>query len=230
MNKQNCSCGKGHSTGKCPAMPACDTAKAHAHFCEAGEVTNGGIEETVVLGNVPIQILTEADIYLPSFATDIKVIRKNIHLTQCQAIPFIPTGEATETEIVKLFIEGYIHKNIQYVEDCKGYVKDYSVNVPFKCYTAVTLPEPLPLPEFSSKNSDAREIREIAKDGMAANRCAFGSNTFEFLNEPINCKLVSWDLTEGNYLSHFDRWGRFNKVTEKDDINLVVRLTQLQIS
>lgn len=227
---KKCGCGKGHDHGKCPAMPACDTAKSHAHFCTAGDTVSGGIEETVVLGNVPIQSLTESDICLPSYATDIKVIRKNIHLTQCKALPVFPADPTeTETFAVKLYIEGYIHKNIQYVEDCEGYVKDYSVNVPFKCYTLVDdLVNPAVVPLFSSKASDAREIREVAKDGMSANRCSFGSNTFEFLNEPIMCKLVSWNLTEGNYLGNFDKWGRFDKLTEKDDINLVVRLTQRQ--
>ncbi|MBT2686884.1 hypothetical protein J7I93_01675 [Bacillus sp. ISL-47] len=228
---KKCGCGKGHDHGKCPAMPACDTAKSHGHFCEAGTVLNPGeVEETIILGDVPVQALTESDICLPSYATDIKVIRKNVYLTQCRAIPAAPDADDEEgtTTNVKLFIEGYIHKNIQYVEDCEGYVKDYSVNVPFKCYTRVTDLAPIPVPLFSSKNSTNNEIREIAKDGMGANRCAFGSNTFEFLNEPIKCKLISWNLTEADYLSNFDKWGRFDKFVEKDDINLVLRLTQKQ--
>ena len=208
-----CGCGKGHAHGKCPDMPACDTAKSHAHFCDVGTVINPGeVEETIILGDVPVQALTEADICLPSFATDVKVIRKNIHLTQC-----------------KLFIEGFIHKNIQFVEDCDGYVKDYMVNVPFKCFTRVTGLAPIPVPLFSSKNSSTNEIREIAKDGMSANRCVFGSDTFENLNEPIKCKLLSWELTEANFLGNFDKWGRFDQITEKDDINLVLRLTQKQL-
>ncbi|MEK3854463.1 CsxC family protein [Cytobacillus sp. FSL H8-0458] len=229
---KKCGCGKGHDHGKCPAAPACDTAKSHAHFCDAG-IPVGGTEETVVLGDVPVQVLTESDICLPSYATDVKVIRKNIYLTQCKAIPvdLDPTNGDPTTTSVKLFVEGYIHKNIQYVEDCEGYVKDYSVNVPFKCYSRVDdLAVPAILPLFSSKASDAREIRETDKDGMGANRCFFGSNTFEFLNEPIKCRLISWNLTEGNYLSNFDKWGRFDKITEKDDINLVLRLTQRQFT
>lgn len=227
-----CGCGKGHAHGKCPDMPACDTAKSHAHFCEAGTVLNPGeVEETIILGDVPIQVLTESDICLPTFATDVKEIRKNIHLTQCRAMPAAPsaTDPTGFTTSVKLFVEGFIHKNIQFVEDCEGYVKDYMVNVPFKCYTRVTGLAPIPIPEVSSKNSSNNEIREIGKDGMAANRCVFGSNTFEFLNEPIKCKLLSWDLTEGNFLGNFDNWGRFDKITEKDDINLVLRLTQKQL-
>ncbi|WP_394584033.1 hypothetical protein LG291_12305 [Cytobacillus firmus] len=230
MRKNNgCGCGKGHSSGKCPAMPACDTAKSHDHFCEVSGPVVRGTEVETVIGQVPIQALTESEIHLPDYASDIKVIRKNIFLTQCEAVPFRP-ATGTTTNIVKVFVEGYIHKNIQYVEDCDGYVKDYMVNVPFKCYTRVTLPAAIPVPALSSKNSDNREIRELAKDGMGADRCTFGSNTFEFLNEPIHCKLVSWNLTEANFLKNFDKWGRFNKLTEKDDINLVLRLTQTQFA
>lgn len=226
--KKNHSFGCGKGEDKCPPAPACDTAKSHAFFCSAGTVT-GGTEERVFLGDVPIQALTESEIHLPSHATEVKVIRKNIFLTQCEAIPVIPAvAPDTFTNDVKLFVEGYIHKDIQYVEECEGYVRDYSVKVPFKCYTRVTLPVAVPIPVFSSKNSDAREFREVAKDGMGAERCTFGSNTFEFLNEPIKCRLISWNLTEGNFLSNFDRWGRFDKITEKDDINLVLRLTQRQ--
>ncbi|MBY6053342.1 CsxC family protein [Cytobacillus firmus] len=222
-------CGKGHSSGKCPAMPACDTAKSHDHFCEVSGAVSRGTEVEAVIAQVPIQALTESDIHLPDYATDIKLIRKNIFLTQCEAIPFRPETGST-TNIVKVFIEGYIHKNIQYVEECNGYVKDYMVNVPFKCFTRVTLPVAIPVPALSSKNSDAREIRELAKDGMGADRCTFGSNTFENLNEPIRCKLVRWNLSEANFLANFDKWGRFNRFTEKDDINLVIRLTQTQFN
>jgi hypothetical protein len=230
MEKNNsCGCGKGHSHGKCPDMPVCDTAKSHDHFCEVSGAVVAGTEVDVVIGQVPIQALTESDIHLPDYASEIKVIRKNIFLTQCEAIPLRP-AEGTTTTDVKLFVEGYIHKNIQYVEDCDGYVKDYMVNVPFKCFTRVNLPVAIPIPALSSKNSDAREIRELAKDGMGADRCTFGSNTFEFLNEPIRCKLVSWNLTEGNFLANFDKWGKFNKFTEKDDINLVIRLSQTQFT
>ena len=88
----------------------------------------------MVLGDVPIQALTESDIYLPSPATDIKNIRKNVYLTQCKAVPVIPEEfPETAPTAVKLYVEGYIHKNIQYADGCEGSVKDYSVNAPFKC-------------------------------------------------------------------------------------------------
>ncbi|PAE26329.1 MULTISPECIES: CsxC family protein [Bacillaceae] len=228
--KKNHSYGCG-SSDKCPPLPKCDTAKSHTHFCDVGDPQNtGGVEQTIILGDVPIQTLTEADIYLPSYATEIKQIRKNVYLTQCKAVPVIPEGfPETPPTSVKLYVEGYIHKNIQYVDDCEGYVKDYSVNVPFKCYSLVnTLPE-IDW-EFSNKNSNSNEIRELAKNGMGADRCSFGSFTFEFLNEPIKCKLLNASVTQMDILSDFDKWGRFDKITEKAEVNLLVRLTQRQLA
>lgn len=228
--KRNHSCGCGSGKDKCPPLPACDTAKSHTSFCDVGTATNtGSIEETVVLGDVPIQTLTESDIYLPSPATDIKNIRKNVYLTQCKAVPVIPEGfPDTAPTAVKLYVEGYIHKNIQYVDGCEGSVKDYSVNAPFKCYSLVDDLEDIDW-QFSNKSSQTNEIRELAKDGMGADRCSFGSFTFEFLNEPIKCKLLNANVTQVDVLSDFDRFGRFDKITEKAEVNLVVRLTQRQL-
>ena len=64
---------------------------------------------------------------------------------------------------------------------------------------------------------------------MGADRCSFGSFTFEFLNELIKCKLLNANVTQVDVLSDFDRFGRFDKITEKAEVNLVVRLTQLQL-
>lgn len=221
-------CGKGHD--KCPPMPACDTAKSNTHFCDVGAAANqGDFEQTVILGDVPIQALTESDIYLPDYATDIKHIRKNVFLTQCKAIPVIPEGfPETQPTAVKLFVEGLIHKNIQYVEDCEGVVKDYSVNAPFKCFSLVDDLEEINW-QFSTKSNQVNEIREVSKDGLGSDRCSFGSFTTEFFNKPIKCQLLNATVTQMDLLSDFDKYGRFQKVTEKAEVNLLVRLTQRQL-
>jgi hypothetical protein len=225
--KKNTFCG-GSSQGDhqgCPPQPACDSAKSETLFCEAEQFAEvGAIEETVVLGDVLIQTLTEADFYLPSYASDIKQIRKNVKLTQCKALPVFENPN-----VVKLFVEGYVHKNIQYVEDCYGVVKDYSINVPFKCYQQVQLANPLAFPfgEFSVKNN-VLERRELASDGMGADRCTFGSLTFEINNEPVKCKLLASAVNQWDIIKNFDNWGRFNKITEKMEVILVLKLTQKQ--
>lgn len=225
-----CGCG-GHNDhndhdGKCPPQPACDKAKSESLFCDAEQFAGPGeFEETVVLADVLLQTMTEAHIHLPSHATDIKHIQKNVKLTQCKALPV-----AGNPFLVKLFVKGFVHKNIQYVEDCSSVVKDYSVNVPFSCFQQVQLASPVAFPfdrEFSIKNN-VLQRRELAKDGMGADRCNFGSITFEINNEPIKCKLLSSAVNQWDILQDFDNWGRFNKITEKMEVILVIKLTQLQ--
>jgi hypothetical protein len=228
--KKNTGCGCGghndHNGHKgCPPQPACDTVKSKSLFCDSEQFAlPGTLEERVVLGDVLIQTLAEAHINLPTFASDIKHIRKNVSLTQCKALPV--TGNPN---FVKLFVEGIVHKNIQYVEDCSGVVKDYSVNVPFSCFQQVQLASPLlfPFGEFSVKNN-VLERRELAKDGMGADRCNFGSLTFEINNEPIKCKLLASAVNQWDILQNFDNWGRFDEITEKMEVILVIKLTQLQ--
>ncbi|MCA0984408.1 hypothetical protein LCL89_10155 [Halobacillus yeomjeoni] len=220
--RKNTGCGRGHD--KCPPHPKNDVAKnSRSLQTEVYVQPFGDEEKTVVLQDVFIQSLTEADFHLPTHATDIKTIRKNVRLTQCKAIPVIDNNLA-----VKLFVEGIVHKNIQYVEDGTGNVKDYSIDVPFRAYHKVTLAKPITERFYSSKNSNTFEYRELADDGMGADRCEFGSLTFEINNEPIQCKLLASAVNQLDIVSDFDNWGRFRKVTEKMDIILLVKLTQLQ--
>ncbi|WP_179134087.1 CsxC family protein [Halobacillus massiliensis] len=223
--KRNTGCGYGHD--KCPPLPPNDEAKSRSLFTETEQLAHKGMEEVnVVLGDVYIQSLTEADFYLPTYATAIKNIEKNVYLTQCKAIPVVDNPK-----YVKLFVEGYVHKNIQYVEDSYGVVKDYSIDIPFKAYDKVKLANPVDFPfdlgGYSIKDN-VLQYRELAKDGMGADRCEFGSLTYELYNEKIHCKLLASAINEIDIVKNFDRCGRFNKVTEKMDITLVIKLSQLQ--
>lgn len=223
--KKNTGCGC-NDHNHCPPAPASDTVKSDSFGCEVeGFSPIDNVEETIVLQDVLIQTLVEADIKLPSYASDIKHIKKNVYLTQCKAIPVVGNEF-----FVKLFVEGYVHKNIQYSEDGNGCIKDYSVNIPFKCYHQVELASPVVFPfgtEFSVKQN-VLERRELAKDGMGADRCNFGSFTFEINNEPIKCKLLASAVNQWDMTHNFDNWGRFNKITEKMEVLLALKLTQLQ--
>lgn len=224
----NCGCGgSSHSSHKCPPMQACDTAKTHGDFCRVGDLTSlNGLEQTVILAEVPLHINVEADICLPSPAQEIKHIRKNVFLTQCKAIPrFDPNGGGL-TARADLFVEGFVHKNIQFSESCNGFVRDFSVNVPFRCFTSLELNH---FPFCSSqKSNEITELREMDKDGMGSNRCGFGSRTFENFNEPIKCKLINAEVNQFDIPKNFDRWGNFKELTEKVSVDLLLRLTQVQ--
>lgn len=210
----------------CQPEPSCDVVKSRSTFCEAEPFVGGVVEERTVIADVLLETLVEADITLPTNAIAIKNIRKNVRLTQCKAL-----SDSANPNAVKLFVEGVVHKNIQYVEECNGCVKDYSVEIPFRCYDRVTpLANPVAFPfgnEFSVK-SNVFEVKELDKKGHGADPCTSGSLTFEIYNEPIKCKLLASAVNQWDIIEEKDRWGRFNKITEKMDVFLVLKLTQLQ--
>ncbi|WP_286230262.1 CsxC family protein [Neobacillus mesonae] len=233
--KRNTGCSHGRKTHPhkaCPPMQACDTAKTHDHFCTATVTAGTFTEVEKIIGDVTINTNVEADICLPSSAYEIKNIRKNVYITQCKAIPVTPAPGATTVTAANLFIEGYVHKNIQYSEGCDGYLKDYSINIPFKCYQPVgvtgTALAPIFVRGFSQKSSEVQEIREIAPDGMGSDRCSFGSRHFENFNEPIKCRILNDTILEMDFPHDFDRWGNFRRLTEKMTLTFTVRLTQVQ--
>ncbi|QNF28462.1 CsxC family protein [Metabacillus elymi] len=222
-----CGCNDNHSKQHgCPPGPSCDVAHSTSGECTVTEFPVVADEErTVVLTDITLQTIVKADIKLPTFAREIKSIRKNVSLTQCRAVPSFLDPSLT----VKLWVEGIVHKNIQYVEDCNGWIKDYSVDVPFDCFIEVPLENPIffPFGQFSRKSS-VDEVRELSKDGHGADRCSFGTVTFEVFNEPIGCKLLFAAVNELDELSNFDNWGRFDRVTEKMEVLLALKLFQKQ--
>jgi hypothetical protein len=175
----------------------------------------------VVLAEVELQADVEVDIKLPTPAREIKWTRKNVSLKQCKAIPSIQ-----RPGFVKLFITGVLHKNFQYVEDCSGYVKDYSVDVPFSCIQQVQVFNRVI--EFPSQKASVDERIFLDKKGHGADQLTAGSVTFEFYNEPIECKLLFSAVNELDIYKKFDRFGHFEKVTEKIEINLGFKLLQNQ--
>lgn len=223
--RKNTGCGcNGHD--KCPPLPHCDFAHVKTTDCFFESIANqGDVEKDVIVGDVVVQALVEADVNLPTPAREIKNIRKNVSLKQCEAFPS-SFGFGT-TGVVKLFITGVVHKNIQYVEACSGFMRDFSVDIPFSCNVRVKNADVVDF-VTSNKNAfdDVGEVRFIDKTGHEGDRCRFGGQTFEFFNEPIRCKLRSAEISEFDLLKDFDRFGRFNRITEKMEILLAIRLLQ----
>jgi hypothetical protein len=243
--KKNTGCNDSHG---CPPSLACDKAKTKISDCELfpGPITSNApitrvLDALVPLAQFELEVDVEADVYLPTAAREIKWIRKNVTLTQCKAVPSSQL-RATDSPhpgfVVKLYISGILHKNIQYVEDCSGFVKDYSVDVHFNCVERIVLTNPIRRPIAASnglpddiaysQKASVMEYRELADDGMGANNCVTGSETFEFFNEPIECKLLGQRTREIDLLKDYDSWGRFRKITEKAEIRLFLKLLQMQ--
>ena len=221
--KRNTSCDShsrshgGHD--KCPPQTLCNQVKAKAVQSDltpiplwkgAVKLEKPFIDVLVPLVDFELEVDVEANICLPTPAREIKSIRKNVSLKQCKAVV-----SSQSPFVVKVFITGVLHKNIQFVEDCSGFVRDHSVDVVFTTIKRVELDNPVRNPfghediEFSQKTSIA-EYRELAKDGHGANPCVTGSETFETFNEPIECKILGTKIREIDLLKDHDNWGRFS--------------------
>lgn len=181
-----------------------------------------------VLAEFVVQIDTESQIKLNEPAYEIKRIEKQVFLTQCRYIP--PTD--------KVFIEGYIRKNIEYASKycakgraISGSIKDTTVHIPFKVYTKVKFRGEKPkihpnLPPMVARYFDEKRM---GKDIREADR-----SNVEILNEPVYCEL-EWTAV---YDADIDQKGRpiegflneeeFMEFTDKSVVYICMKLLQKQ--
>jgi hypothetical protein len=182
-----------------------------------------------VLAEFIVQIDSESKIRLNEPAYEIKRIEKQIFLTQCRYIP--PTN--------KVFIEGYIRKNIEYASrkcSSKGHgiagsIKDTTVHIPFRVYTKVDFGCDLPLvvPELPPMVARYFNEKRMGKDIREADR-----SNFEVFNEPVTCEL-EWsaiydaDIDEkGTPIEGFLNEEEFQEFTDKSVVYLCMKLLQKQ--
>lgn len=106
------------------------------HFIPMGGTGPLVAKIPVILSDLEVQIDVESEIKLQEPALDIKTVDKKVNLTQCKLIPYTN----------KLFIAGYVQKNIQYStihyvneSSASGNIRHITVKVPFKCVTKIKL-------------------------------------------------------------------------------------------
>ena len=181
-----------------------------------------------VLAEFIVQIDTESKIKLNEPSYEIKRIEKQVFLTQCRYIP--PTD--------KVFIEGYIRKNIEYaVKSCSsnraisGSIKDTTVHIPFKVYTKVQFCENLPqiVPNLPPMVARYFDPKRMGKDIREADR-----SNVEVFNEPVYCEL-EWSAIfdadiddKGTPIDGFINEEEFKEFTDKSVIYLCLKLLQKQ--
>ncbi|WP_017473052.1 CsxC family protein [Amphibacillus jilinensis] len=201
-------------------------AKTTRVDCDSASYFGGNAYIPVVLADAELQALVESEIKLPSQAREIKSIKRNVHITQCKAIPSVIPGRGFFPE-VKVFVSGYVHKNIQYVDDYKGYVHDYAVNVPFSCNQSFRVFRS-PEEQFSQKSTISNERIYLDKKGHGADHHVSGGASYEFYNEPIECKLLFSVVNDLDLHKDVDQYGRFHKIVEKAEVVLFFKLYQKQ--
>ncbi|MBS4174269.1 CsxC family protein [Bacillus sp. FJAT-49736] len=135
----------------------------------------------VVLGEQTVQIDLDSIIKFPEPVLEIKKIRKNIKLVQCRLL--LPTN--------KLFLKGFVRKNIQYATPLRGgkdhvssTIHSLTVDVPFQVVTRIDL---ISEPDFRA-TPPTREFNYFQSSKLPS---GFSSKEH----------LLSGDFTEHNQIS-----------------------------
>jgi len=195
---------------------------------------------------VTVSIPAEAVFTLPTKALEIKKIRKNLKITQCRFFNFSPPVVGKPQDTPKLFLGGFVRKDIQYAEaisqtahTVEGTIKDFVVDIPYTC--VVDLGSTLVIPptlfgqqqEYEFSNSTSLPSGFSPKDHLLSGDISeFNMVSNEFLNSLPTCKLVYSQINEMD--DALDRVplqggpfeeGLFRTVQEKMIILIQVKLT-----
>jgi len=159
---------------------------------------------------VTVSIPAETVFTLPTKALEIKKIRKNLKITQCRFFNFSPPVHGKPQDTPKLFLGGFVRKDIQYAEAIRqtattveGVIKDFVVDVPVMC--VVDLPRHLVVPptlfnqqqEYEFLSSQSLPSGFSPKDHlMSGDISELNMVSNEFFNSLPTCKLVFSQINE----------------------------------
>jgi hypothetical protein len=159
---------------------------------------------------VTVSIPTESIFTLPSKALEIKTIKKKLKLTQCRYFNSPPPVRGIPMDTPKLFLGGFIRKDIQYSEPIRqtattveGSVKDFVIDLPYSCVVdlagiravAPTLFSQQQEYEFSSSVSLPSGFS--TKDKLiSGDLTEFNAVSRQFLNSLPKCELIFSQINE----------------------------------
>lgn len=226
-----------NASSKSKTLSVCPSTPVEPTVIEENDIVS---KIPVVLSEFVVQIDVEACIELEDPAYEIKRIKKDVILTQAKLLPYASffDPETGEFNGGKLFLKGYIRKNIEYATakcygkdkyDCccevgkvvAGDIKHTTAFVPFQCVTEV---------EYNTNARPIVRFRENTKEIEIFRNCqfnCFGKCTPEYIGSDF-CQYNFEDAiryTEGfsieleeTYINEIDFEKRF-KGRRHDDEN-----------
>lgn len=177
----------------------------------------------VVISEFEVEINCETRIELEYPAIEIKRVKKNVFITQSRLLP----------KPKKLFLKGFIRKNIEYAaikpHDTKGgsSIRHMTFEVPFVCTTEIDYFIPPII-----NNSCCREVEIYKSEPCESNIPEKSSENYEYFNEKIYCKPVMARVSDTDIIEESDKESKsvddkvFKSMDEK--ITLILRLKLLQ--
>jgi hypothetical protein len=235
LNKKMDACNFPNSMSECENRP------------EKPNVSIGKIvtKVPVVLAELTLQTNVDACITFPEPVLEIKDIKKQLKLTQCRLL--LPTN--------KLFVKGFVRKNIQYASPSKEIqegthktvssdIHSLTVDVPFQCVTEIKyfLTEPV-MPEVNKRKEFDFLVSKKLPSGFpekdelqSSDLSQFHQESTQFFNELPFCELVASQIIEWD--EAIDRVsipghapigeGVFYKIEEKMVLDITLKVLQNQ--
>ena len=222
-------------------LPICENVP-HTSEVTAGPVI---VKVPVVLTECTVTIAVESFLKLEDVISEIKHIRKNVYLSQCE---LIQSSEDCKANTGTLFLDGFINSDIEYAtkvhndegEPCSK-VKHVTVNVPFKC-TTIAMFKTYPKFKQSTYQDETEILQTSIKVFDASGENITGRDMreqsfkiFEFFNEKVFCELISAEILESSILeSPIDKECKipleqgFHDIAEKVVLLLTIKLLQNQ--
>ena len=204
------------------------------------DLTGALIKVPLVLAETTLQVVVEADIPLDPPATEIKRVLKDVFLTQCKLVPVGPFTEINDSgfftsEGAKLFIEGYIRKNIEYApKGCNSALRTLTAKVPFSGFADLT-GDLMNLPIFGFGEQRRAQFLD-PKHGESPRLDKYYFQNSVVYNEQPFCELISaeffeLDFSPNSFDSHKGKCSNndsFNKLREKIVTDLTLKVLQVQ--
>ncbi|WP_085994393.1 CsxC family protein [Oceanobacillus senegalensis] len=204
------------------------------------DLTGAFVKVPLVLAETSLQVVVEADIPLDPPASEIKRVLKDVFLTQCKLVPVGPFTEINDSgfftsEGAKLFVEGYIRKNIEYAPmGCNSALRTMTAKVPFSGFADLT-GDLMNLPIFGFGDQRRSQFLE-PKHGESPRLDKYFFQNNVIYNEQPFCELISAEFFELDFSpnsydsrgSHCSNNGSFNKLREKIVTDLTLKVLQVQ--
>ena len=217
------------------------------------------IKVPVTLAELNVKTNLVAKIHFPDPVLEIKDIKKRVKIIQCRLLlPGFPEHDCSdnfpfEKRTLRLFIKGFVRKNIQYATPCpeskshgvSSKIRSLTVDVPFECVTTIKAKDFLTPPQLPFHNQRSEfDFFRTQKLGegfpekdelLSSDLSQFHQVSTQFYNELPFCELVRSDIVEWD--EAIDRHsfphapleeGVFQEVIEKMFLEFTIKVLQNQ--
>jgi hypothetical protein len=235
----------------------CENESVEPITTPKGETT---LRAAVTLAELEVKTNLVANIHFPDPVLEIKDIKKRLKIVQCRLLlPGFPEYDSRgkfpfERRDLKLFIKGFVRKNIQYATPCghsteecvTSEIKSLTADIPFDCVTTIKAKDFITPPQLPFHNHrsefDFFRAQDLGKgfpekdELLSSDLSQFHQVSTQFYNQLPFCELLRSDIIEWDEAidrkplpgkSPFEE-GTFEKMVEKMFLEFRVKVLQNQ--